>query len=164
MIPRLLRPSLLPLTAVAALAAAAGAAPALALVNESPSLPEGLYLRTTGAPGPGAVVAVEPPAEARAYLAGLGMPASVKLLKRVAATGGARVCAQGREVHLPDRGMERRLRDRRGASLPLWSGCRRLEPDELFVLGDTPDSFDSRYFGPVRRTAVAGVYRGVLTW
>lgn len=164
MIARLLRPSLLPLTAMAALAAAAGAAPALALVNESPSLPEGLYLRTTGAPGPGAVVAVEPPPEARAYLAGLGMPASVKLLKRVAATGGERVCVRGPDVLLPDRRVERRLHDRRGLSVPRWAGCRVLLTDELFVLGDTPDSFDSRYFGPVRRTAVAGVYRGVLTW
>jgi len=39
-----------------------------------------------------------------------------------------------------------------------------LRTDELFVLGDTPGSFDSRYFGPIRRAQVEGVYRETLTW
>ena len=52
----------------------------------------------------------------------------------------------------------------RGAALPAWRECRILAPDEVFLLGDTPGSFDSRYFGPVRRSDVVGVYREVLTW
>ena len=31
--------------------------------------------------------------------------------------------------------------------------------DEVFLLGDTADSFDSRYWGPVRLTAIDGVWR-----
>jgi type IV secretory pathway protease TraF len=52
------------------------------------------------------------------------------------------------------------VRDSFGLTLPRWSGCRRLGPDELFVFSDrVPNSFDSRYFGPVNRSTVVGVYR-----
>ena len=54
--------------------------------------------------------------------------------------------------------------DRTGAALPVWRGCRRLAPDERFLLGDTPGSFDSRYFGPVRTRDLEGVFRETLTW
>jgi len=35
-------------------------------------------------------------------------------------------------------------------AIPNQSKCQRLEPDELLVLGEHPDSFDSRYFGPIK--------------
>ncbi len=140
-------------------------APRGALVNESPSLPKGLYARRPGVePGVGSIVAVPQPAWVRPYLGQLGMPPDVLLLKRVAAASGDRVCAAGGRVVLPDRNVEARRRDRQGALLPTWSGCRRLEPGELFLLGDTPGSFDSRYFGPVRADALEGVFTEVMTW
>ncbi len=139
--------------------------PALALVNESPSLPEGLYARRFGAEiERGVVVAIPQPAAARAYLGDLGMPGDVALIKRVAAAGGDRVCVEGAQVLTPDGVWTVRSRDRGGAILPRWSGCRRLAPDELFLLGDTAGSFDSRYFGPVARSEVLGVYQEVLRW
>lgn len=159
---------------VAALVAAGGlmslgliarASPPLALINESSSLPKGLYLRSLDqAPVQGGVVAVEPPAFARRYLAALGMPASVPLLKRVAVVGGERVCRTGGELRWRGRTAVALPRDRRGVSLPAWSGCRRLGADELLVIGDTPTSFDSRYFGPVRRSSLVGVYVEALRW
>lgn len=139
--------------------------PALALVNESPSLPRGLYLRTVGVePVRGTVVAVPQPVIARPYLRGVGMPEAVLLIKRIASVGGDDVCAAGGRVTTPGRVVAVRTRDRTGAALPAWRGCRRLASDELFLLGDTPSSFDSRYFGPVRRADVVGVYRETLTW
>ena len=163
--PRLLLFTVVPAGALLALAATSAAASGALLVNESPSLPEGLYRRVErGAPRPGDVVALEPPAEARAYLAGLGMSRTVKLLKRVAATEGQQVCAAMHNVYLSGRMLPVRARDRRGAALPRWTGCRILHRNEIFVVGDTADSFDSRYFGPVRHAAVTGVYREVLTW
>ena len=139
--------------------------PAPWLVNESPSLPRGLYGRRPGAkPGRGDVVAVLQPAAAQAYLAAQGMPADVLLIKRVAAVGGDRVCRHGGRVTWPGGRTTARTQDRRGARLPAWSGCRRLEADALFLLGDTASSFDSRYFGPVSRSRATGVYREVLTW
>lgn len=139
--------------------------PAPAILNESPSLPRGLYLRNEGAaPERGAIVTVAQPPSVRAYLARLGMPANVRLLKRVAATPGDAVCSDGRWLLAPGRMVEVRGKDRTGAALPVWRGCRRLGPDEHLLLGDTPTSLDSRYFGPVTTARIEGVYREILTW
>jgi conjugative transfer signal peptidase TraF len=139
--------------------------PALALVNESPSVPRGVYLRQPdGAPERGAMVALPQPPLARRYLGTLGMPEDVLLIKRVVAVGGDPVCRQGQAVRTPGRVVPVLERDGRGAALPAWTGCRRLAPDELFLLGDTPGSFDSRYFGPVRTRDLEGVFRETLTW
>ena len=151
--------------ALACLGMAAHHAPALALVNESPSVPRGLYLREPGAaPARGDLVALPQPPTARLYLEGLGMPADVLLIKRVAATGGDRVCREGGVVQTPGRRAVVQPRDRRGIVLSGWAGCRRLAADELFLLGDTPGSYDSRYFGPVRVSRVDGVFREIMTW
>lgn len=140
-------------------------APAFALINESPSLPRGLYVRRLGAePRRGEIVALPQPAVAQPYLRGLGMPSEVLLIKRVGAVQGDEVCASGGRVTTPGRVVAVGRRDGRGVRLPVWRGCRRLARDELFLLGDTPSSFDSRYFGPVRRADVAGVYGEMLTW
>ena len=154
---------LVPVFALATLSA--DRTPALSLVNESPSLPKGLYLRAHGArPERGAIVAVPQPTPTRAYLAGLGMPADVLLLKRVAASGGEIVCRNGSRVWGADWSVAAAGRDRRNRVLPAWSGCRVLAADELFLLGDTASSFDSRYFGPVRESDVAGVFRETIGW
>jgi len=134
------------------------------LVNESPSLPMGVYRRLGDDIRRGAIVAAPQPDRGRPYLAGLGMPAEVVLIKRVAAVGGDRVCVQGDRVVAGETVRTAHSRDSRGRRLPRWSGCRRLQEGELFLLGDTPGSFDSRYFGPVDRTAVTGVYREVFRW
>ena len=147
------------------LAIAARWAPTLALINESPSVPRGLYVRALQAtPHRGDLVALRQPFPARAYLASLGVPADVRLLKRVAATAGERVCASAGDVEVAGRRLPVQDRDRLGAPLPVWRGCRPLGAGELFLLGDTPNSFDSRYFGPVGRTQAEGVYREVVRW
>ncbi|MDP3747819.1 MAG: S26 family signal peptidase [Phenylobacterium sp.] len=153
------------LLALAGLAWSSQFTPTLAVVNESASLPRGLYLRAPGAQAErGAIVAVPAPPAARPYLSELGAPAGARLLKRVAAVGGERVCAGRHEVQTPERRVTVPRRDRRGRPLPAWRDCRNLAPDELFLLGDTPSSFDSRFFGPVRRAELDGVYREALTW
>ena len=124
----------LALVALTGLALIADHRPAPVLINESASLPRGVYVRLPGAaPARDTVVAVPQPSAVRAYLERLGMPDDLLLIKR-------------------------------GAPLPTWRGCRRLNEEELFLLGDTPSSFDSRYFGPVARSRVTGVYREILTW
>lgn len=105
-----------------------------------------------------------PPAGAAAYLAGLGAGPDALLLKRVRAGAGDRVCSEGGLVWTPTGTLAVGQRDRRGAALPQWRGCRVLEGDEVFVTGDTPTSFDSRYFGPVRTDRLRGVYREVVSW
>lgn len=34
------------------------------------------------------------------------------------------------------------------------SSCQTLKPDELLILGEHPDSYDSRYFGPIKTNQV----------
>ncbi|AQR63168.1 hypothetical protein BZG35_17075 [Brevundimonas sp. LM2] len=162
---RILALALGPALALVLLGGAMTDSPAPAIVNESPSLPKGLYLRISdAAPVRGAVVTIAQPPAIRAYTARLGMPADVRLIKRVAATGGDAVCADGRWLVAPGRLLPVHARDRAGTVLPVWRGCRRLEADERFLLGDTPNSLDSRYFGPVRTVRIEGVYREALTW
>ena len=141
---------------------ARSAAPLL-LINESHSLPRGLYRRTSGtAFSPGAVVALIPPASARPRLLAMGYPPGQRLLKRIAAAPGAQVCARetglvavdGLSLDVPP------LQDASG----VWTGCRRLGPDQWLVLGETARSFDSRSFGPVSTAALEGPYRLVRSW
>jgi len=86
------------------------------------------------------------------------VPLTVPLVKRVAALSGTTVCADGHKVIVDGRHVADRLSvDRQGRPLPAWSGCRLLGADEIFLLmEDVPDSFDSRYFGPVPVEAAIG--------
>jgi type IV secretory pathway protease TraF len=161
---RAVLPLALGLTGLAGLAAAGRAEPPRLLVNETASLPRGIYLRVSGPPAPGRIVALPAPAESQAYLDRLGATPRTRLLKRVAATGGTAVCASAGWLAWPQGAVRVLVRDRQGRPLPSWRGCRRLAPGELLLLGDTPASFDSRYFGPVPDTDIDAVYAEVLTW
>lgn len=106
------------------------------------------------------IVLVSLPAEAAALAAQRGyLPMHVPLLKRVGAVAPQEVCVVGRSVHIDGVPMAAVLpADRMGRPLPSWQQCRRLAPGELFLLSVTnPASFDSRYFGPVRASAVLGL-------
>lgn len=163
-LPRLALLALAPAALVTGLLAATGR-PALVLVNESPSLPRGLYVRDPGgAPVRGAIVAIAQPGSVRPYLAGLGVPAQIRLIKRVAAAQGDPVCSDGRHLMAPGRIVTVQSHDRAGVALPVWRGCRLLAADERLLLGDTPTSLDSRYYGPVSDARIEGVYRETLTW
>ena len=69
------------------------------------------------------------------------------------------VCVTGGVVHTDGVPVATVLRvDGMGRPLLAWPSCRRLRPGELFLLSTTnPASFDSRYFGPVRVSAVLGI-------
>ena len=146
-------------SAAAAMIAATRTSAPLMLQNVTPSLPKGFYVREVGAIRKGAIVAFRQPERARAYLTSLGYPANALLLKRVVASEGDVVCALADRVRLAERTAFRAQSDRKGVALPLWNGCRRLNAGELFAFGDTPTSFDSRYFGPVSASLIVGRYR-----
>jgi type IV secretory pathway protease TraF len=138
----------------------------LALYNHSPSLPVGLYLRVTGplaptALGPGAIVTVRardvaPATAAARSFAGDGH----RFIKRVAAVAGDHVCAKEGVLRVNGAGAwPVRSHDRAGAPLWSWVGCRRLAAGQVLLLGDTPDSFDGRYWGPIDAGLIEGVWR-----
>jgi conjugative transfer signal peptidase TraF len=128
------------------------------LWNASPSVPIGLY-RLTSRPSQTAALAVirlpEPLrilAETRGYL-GKG----VLLIKPIVAGVGDTVCRHGAQVTINGRIAARaRILDAAGRSLPAWSSCFKLGVSNIFVLSADPDSFDSRYMGPIDRAHVVG--------
>jgi conjugative transfer signal peptidase TraF len=134
--------------------------------NASASVPVGLYrLERDSAPAVGELVAVRPsPALARYMDARRYVEAGVLLVKPIAAANGATVCRRVLSVTIDGHAVATALpRDRLGRSLPVWSGCRRLAADDLFLVAPAhTDSFDSRYFGPVERRQVVG--RAVPLW
>lgn len=117
--------------------------------NFTASAPIGLY-RTLPRPWVrGDWVAVDPSPELRAALADLGVLEGGRLLvKRVAAASGDEVCREGADVRINGvLTVTARLTSSQGAPLPSWSGCRRLGPQDIFLLGQADGSFDGRYFG-----------------
>lgn len=157
----------LTLTVSFGLAATLAARPRPVLLwNASSSSPVGLYaIGSAGDLVPGDIAIAWPPQAARRLAAERHyLPAQVPLVKAVAATSGARVCAHGNRILIDARAVAvRRSRDRRGRALPSWSGCRRLRPGDLFLLAaNRPDAFDGRYFGVTRGVDVIG--KGWLLW
>jgi conjugative transfer signal peptidase TraF len=91
------------------------------------------------------------------------LPSNVPLVKRVSAARGDRVCAVGEAVWINGRhAARRREADGQGRPLPRWTDCRDLGEGEYFLLMDSPDSFDGRYFGITRKEELVG--RAVLLW
>lgn len=142
-----------------ALAAGLVDAPVL-LLNTSPSEPVGLYRRVRAEPAVGRMVAFRPPAAAQPYLR-LAQPGRARgsILKTVAAGEGALACADA-QLTIDGRALGPvASKDRAGRPLPAWRGCRRLGRGEYMVFSDRiPNSFDSRYYGPVSETQLLGVY------
>ncbi|GGC94283.1 peptidase S26 [Chelatococcus reniformis] len=134
--------------------------------NASASAPIGLYLisppRQLEVPD---LVAVNAPEPLAGFLAERGyLPRGVALMKRVLALAGQEVCRTDRTIAVDGIAMGEALeRDRRGRSLPVWQGCRRIADGELFLMNwDVRDSLDGRYFGPISASAIIG--RAVPLW
>jgi len=160
------RRTLLPLliTGAAALAALVGAGlwqSDLVLYNPTPSMPVGLYLRTSAPVARGAIVTVRARDVALRYAAQRHFTdRGDRFLKRVAGAAGDEVCAAGAGITLNGAPVaERHAQDAAGRQLPTWEGCRTLEASEVFLLGDTLDSFDGRYWGPTPVERIEGVWR-----
>lgn len=135
---RILRPAAL---AVGLCAALAGGLRSLGYgfaYQPTDSMPRGLYWLSPGREAPlGSLVTLPAP----------GKPGLV-LLKRIAAVAGDGVCLDGRQVIIRGQPAAEALADGPAPA----SLCRALTASEVFVLGDGPRSFDSRYFGPIDRS------------
>jgi conjugative transfer signal peptidase TraF len=157
------------LIGLATIAVAAGTDPSCRLVyNPSESAPRGWYVlipARRATKGDWVLAHLPKPiaqlADARNYL-----PIHVPILKRIVAQKGDEVCATGERVSVDGHLVAQSLReDSRGRALPHWSACRRLKAQEVFLLSSySPFSFDSRYFGPVKRASVMGRAVPLWTW
>lgn len=127
--------------------------------NASASAPIGLWhIHPDTRVSAGDMVLAKTPASVRSLAAARHyIPATVPLLKRVAAVDGDIVCAGGPRILIDGHlAAVRMVSDPHGRRLPWWSGCGRLGRDRYFLLNATPESFDSRYFGSVAGTAIIG--------
>lgn len=155
------------LTGIAIVTASASlhVAPRL-LWNETASVPIGLYRVQPGsALHVGDITAIRLPDRLALLLSSRGyLPFGIPLLKPVAALPGQNVCRAKDSVTIDgDHAGDALDNDHRGRPLPVWQGCRRLSPGEIFVMNPAePRSLDGRYFGPLPASAVIG--RAVPLW
>jgi len=123
--------------------------------NASASAPIGLYAASPPkTPDVGRqILYAPPPSQAAIFAARRYVPIGVPLLKTVAAVAPSQVCRRGTRVSVDGVVVAfARTEDRSGRPLPVWSGCRRLGADEVFLVSpDRPNALDGRYFGPVSR-------------
>lgn len=130
------------------------------LYNPSESIPSGFYTRIDAAPIAGALVTVRARDVAPDYARLRDYADDTdRFIKRVAAVAGDRICAEDDTVTVNDRTLERQAYDARGRALPRWRGCRALAAGEVFLLGDSDDSFDGRYWGPIDARLIEGVWQ-----
>jgi type IV secretory pathway protease TraF len=92
------------------------------------------------------------------------LAAGMLLIKPVAAGPGDVVCRHAAIVTVNAHAVAwARNADALGRWLPRWSGCVTLTAGQVFVLSTAPDSFDSRYFGPIDGGHVLGVGQAIWT-
>lgn len=135
--------------------------------NATPSMPLGLYWLSPGAPpDKGLLVAFPIPPSVRALVAARHyLPARALLLKRVVASEGDEVCAQGGVLSIEGAPLGAILtEDSAGRPLPRYDGCGPLPAGLLFVASPHPKSFDSRTFGPIPTAAVRGTVTPLWTF
>lgn len=128
--------------------------------NVTASAPVGLYVvLPAGDPVRGQLVLAKLPAPVARFAAAREyLPLGVPVVKKIAGLSGDVICGRGNSLFINGRwAAHRRSRDGLGRPLPLWRGCRRLSAQQLLLLmANKRSSFDSRYFGPVRRSAILG--------
>lgn len=92
------------------------------------------------------------------------LPYNIPAIKRVMAVSGDSVCALGSRISVNGQWIADRHRfDGKGRPMPWWQNCKRLGPDELFLLNEeAANSFDGRYVGISKRSDIIGEAR--LIW
>jgi conjugative transfer signal peptidase TraF len=157
------------------LALGVGVAAALGLrINDSGSLPRGIYRVSSGRLTRGSCILVCSPATAgrlalsRGYLHPGNCPGGVMPLGKMVLGVGGDLVAVGRDAitvnGVPVPRSASRDRDEQGRALPTMVGrVFRLAPDQVWLYAPHPRSFDSRVFGPVSVSAIRGVLVPVWT-
>ena len=139
------------------------------VINTSPSVAPGLYLRSSEEPAVGKLVDFCIPPAARAYVrARTGKNGeNWYILKPIAAGPGDCVDTTGEWLVINARQIAPMPPsiDGRGRPLPVWRECRILGPAEYFVFSNRiPNSFDSRCYGPIEYGQIESVRYPLLTW
>lgn len=94
------------------------------------------------------------------------IPQNAKLMKKIIAGEGASWCVSDRSLIVEGISVGKiRTEDSNKLPLPqLPEGCNTLGLDEVIVASPHPLSFDSRYFGPVKKETVHGRLEALWIW
>ena len=127
--------------------------------NASKSVPIGWYVVEHRKPKLHEISVVKFEDWPQLYAAERGyLPENVWLLKPVMAVFPWTVCRFGNYVLINGKLVAKAKNiDRQHRILPRWKGCLALKSDEVFLIARPRDSFDSRYFGVIKLSQVAGV-------
>ena len=80
------------------------------------------------------------------------------LLKAIAGLPSDKICRENETILINDEVLAIALKqDDLQRDLPVWSGCRTLSEDEVFLLNAHPKSLDGRYFGITKLEDVDGI-------
>jgi len=131
------------------------------ILNQSESVPIGLYMqRTKSALTKGDIIAFKMPgsflseALKRKYVRDQTL-----LLKPIGALAGDYVCYREGYLWINNINVGKtRHFDSEGRKLPVYSECRQLASEEVFVLSSTEKSLDSRNFGALKKSYIVGVF------
>lgn len=130
--------------------------------NFTASIPIGLYAIEERDWVRGDRVALKPTGQLQETLRTAGVLKEGRfLMKRVVASVGDEVCRLDLQVTVNGHVMAIARADEQ---LPVWSGCIHLTPGQVFLMGETRDSFDGRYFGVTWAADIVGPLQSLLTF
>jgi conjugative transfer signal peptidase TraF len=146
--------------------------PSLFLWNRTASIPVGLYLRTFGPIQVGSTVSFPAPPMAREYaIVRGGQGYAAQFIKPIAAGPGDEICVfetmTGKWLIVDNKVvLSIHPTDNLGNPLPnfMMDDCRKLSHDEWLPIGMHRDSFDGRYFGPVKSEDIEGSYEPLMVF
>lgn len=145
------------------------------VVNTTPSVPKGFYRKLARPAVRGDLVLICPPdtpffhaARARGFVASGLCPGGMGyLIKRLVASGGDQVCLASDGVTINGERLEnsqrQSLRLEYRDEIP-WPLCGTLDDKEVLLMSPHPQSFDSRYFGPVPARSIQGPLQVWWIW
>lgn len=136
-------------------------------LNMSPSVALGLYITCHHEPRFGELVEFELAPEFRSTIRSHNQSKrDARVLKPIAAGPGDHIDTTGDWLLINERCVAPIFTvDSQGRPLPVWRARRVLRPGEFFVFSAcVPNSFDSRYYGPIRRCDIIAVRRPLWTW
>lgn len=141
----------------------------LVVINTSPSVAPGLYLRSCEPPSVGQLVDFRIPPAARDYVRGRTGKngGDWYILKPIFAGPGDRVDTTGAWLVVNGRRVAPMPpeTDGDGRRLPRWQADRVLHIGEFFVFSNCiPNSFDSRCYGPIHQEQISAVRRPLIAW
>lgn len=140
----------------------------MVVINTSPSVAPGLYLRSQEPVRVGSLVDFRIPSRLQPYIH-MRTGQSGKqwyILKPILAGPGDHVDTTSDYLIVNGQMIASiATHDSTGHLLPVWRENCVLQPDEYFVFSSRiPNSMDSRSFGPIRRQDIDAVRRCILTW